>query len=62
MTAIALTFIVNFLLAAVIWLLLGTRFNLAPENQTNDVLNLASYFLILLPFVGLVVFFGVERL
>ncbi len=62
MTAIALTFIVNFMLAAVLWLLLGTKFQLAPEAQRNDVLNIASYFLILLPFVGLLVFFGIERL
>lgn len=62
MTAIVLTFIVNFMLSAVLWLVIGARFKIAPESQTNDVLNIASYFLILLPFVGLIVFFGVERL
>ncbi len=50
------------MLAAVAWLVLGTRFKLAPDAAQNDVLNLAGYFILLLPFVAVFVFFGVEQI
>ena len=62
MTAILLTLILSFMLAAILWLVVGTRFQLTPDAAQNEVLNLAGYFLLLLPFVAVFVFFGVERI
>ena len=54
-----MTLVVSFLLAAVLWLILGSRFRFAAERAENDLLNLAAYFGGCLPVAFVLVFFGI---
>lgn len=62
MVALLLTLGLSLVLAGLLWLGVGARLRLNPDSEQNDVLNLISYFLLLLPFAFLFVFFVVERL
>ena len=44
MAGTLMTLVVSFLLAAVLWLILGSRFRFATERAENALLNLAAYF------------------
>jgi len=44
-----------------IWLSLGNVFRLHGDERQNDVLNLATYAVVLLPIIFAVVFFAMER-
>ena len=59
MAGTLMTLVVSFLLAAVLWLILGSRFRFAPERAENDLLNLAAYFCGCLPVAFVIVFFGI---
>ncbi len=57
--AAALTLILTFLVAGVIWLGLGSRLPLNEDQQANELWNLLVYYLLSLPLVFVVVFFVV---
>ena len=62
MSAIILTLGLVFLLAAIGWLLFGTRLQLVADPKQNDLANLAAYAAVLLPLVFVVVFYVLEHL
>ena len=54
-----MTLVVSFLFAAVLWLIVGSRFRFAAERAENDLLNLAAYFGGCIPVAFVLVFFGI---
>ena len=59
MAGILMTVVLSFLIAAVLWLLLGSRFRFAAATAENDLFNLAVYFGGCLPVAFVLVFFGI---
>ena len=59
MAGTVMTLVVSFVLAAVLWLALGSRFQFASERAGNDLLNIAAYFGGCLPIAFVLVFFGI---
>ena len=59
MAGTVMTLVVSFVLAAVLWLVIGSRFQFAPERAANDLLNIAAYFGGCLPIAFVLVFFGI---
>ena len=59
MAGSVMTLVVSFVLAAVLWLVIGSRFQFAPERTGNDLLNIAAYFGGCLPIAFVLVFFGI---
>ena len=59
MAGTVMTLVVSFVLAAVLWLVIGSRFQFAPERVGNDLLNIAAYFGGCLPIAFVLVFFGI---
>ena len=59
MAAFVLTIALSFCLAGGLWLLFGSRFSLSEDNQQNEVLNLAAYFIGTLPVSFVLIFFGI---
>ena len=57
-----LTFVISGLLGALVWLVLGARFQFSAVPQANEWWNLAAYALLALPFVFVLVFFLVEAI
>ena len=55
--AVLFTLVLSFLLACLTWLVIGSRFGLIRSQAENDVLNLLSYFLLLVPISFVIVFF-----
>ena len=53
------TLVGSFLLAAVLWLIIGSRFRFASGRAGNDLLNIAAYFGGCLPIAFVIVFFGI---
>ena len=47
--AVLFTLVLSFLLACLTWLVIGSRFGLIRSQAENDVLNLLSYLLLLVP-------------
>jgi len=59
--AAILTLVLTTIVSGAIWLSVGNLFRLHADDRQNDVLNLASYAAVLLPFIFAVVFFAMER-
>lgn len=59
MAALILTLILTFLLAGLLWFVLGSKLSLADDARGNDLANLLVYFLALLPVSFVLVFFGI---
>ena len=55
--AVLFTLVLSFLLACLTWLVIGSRFGLIGSQAENDVLNLLSYLLLLVPLSFVIVFF-----
>ena len=62
MYAIVLSLILSFIVAAVVWLTLGPRFELNEDSRQNEILNVLAYFAMAFPFCFAIVFFAIERL
>jgi len=60
--AIILSVILSFLVAAAVWLTLGSRLKLNEDPRQNEILNVMAYFGIAFPFCFAIVFFLIERL
>ena len=54
-----MTLVGGFLLAAILWLVIGSRFRFAAGRIGNDLLNIAAYFGGCLPIAFVLVFFGI---
>ncbi len=54
-----MTLVGSFLLAAVLWLIIGSRFRFASGRSGNDLLNIAAYFGGCLPIAFVIIFFGI---
>ena len=61
MAAAILTMVLTTIVSGAIWLSLGNVFRLHSDDRQNDVLNLATYAVVLLPIIFAVVFFAMER-
>jgi hypothetical protein len=59
MAGAVMTLVGSFVLAAVLWLVIGSRFRFAPGRTGNDLLNIAAYFAGCLPIAFVLVFFGI---
>ena len=59
MAGTLMTLVVSFLFAAVLWLIVGSRFRFAAERAENDLLYLAAYFGGCIPVAFVLVFFGI---
>jgi hypothetical protein len=59
MAGIVMTLVGSFLLAAVLWLIIGSRFRFASGRSGNDLLNKAAYFGGCLPIAFVIIFFGI---
>ena len=59
MAGAVMTLVGSFVLAAVLWLVIGSRFRLAPGRIGNDLLNIAAYFGGCLPIAFVLVLFGI---
>lgn len=59
MAGTLMTLVVGFLFAAILWLIVGSRFRFAAERAENDLLNLAAYFGGCIPVAFVLVFFGI---
>ena len=55
--AVLFTLVLSFLLACLTWLVIGSRFGSIRSQAENDVLNLLSYLLLLVPLSFVIVFF-----
>jgi hypothetical protein len=55
-----LTLVMAFLAGGVLWLVIGTRMQLAEDLQANDLLNLVAYVGGALPIAFAVVFYVLE--
>ena len=55
--AVLFTLVLSFLLACLTWLGMGSRVGLNRSQAENDVLNLLSYLLLLVPPSFVIVFF-----
>ena len=55
--ALLFTLVLSFLLACLAWLVIGSRVGLIRSHAENDVLNLLSYVLLLVPISFMIVFF-----
>jgi hypothetical protein len=55
-----LTLVMAFLAGGVLWLVIGTRIQLAEDLQANDLLNLVAYVGGALPIAFAVVFYVLE--
>ena len=58
MAGTVMTLALSFVLAALLWLVIGSRFRFATERAGNDLLNIAAYFGGCLPIAFVLVFFG----
>lgn len=58
MAAVILTFCLTLLLAGAAFLFAGSRFRFSKDDEQNDKLNFAAYFLGVLPIAFVLVFFG----
>lgn len=61
MAAAILTLVLTFIVSGAAWLTLGNLFRLHADARQNDVLNLATYAITLLPIFFVIVFFSMER-
>ena len=61
MAAAILTLVLTIIVSGAAWLALGNLFRLDGDDRQNDVLNLATYALTLLPIFFVIVFFAMER-
>jgi hypothetical protein len=59
--AAILTMVLTTIVSGATWLSLGNLFRLHGDDRQNDVLNLATYAVVLLPIVFTIVFFAMER-
>ena len=59
MAAVFLTLVLALLLAAVALLIAGSRLRLSQDDERNDRLNFAAYYLAALPLSFVLIFFGV---
>jgi len=62
MAAAILTLVLTIIVSGAAWLAVGNLFRLHGDERQNDVLNLATYAVALLPIFFLIVFFAMERL
>jgi hypothetical protein len=58
-SALILTLAASALLAGSLWLVIGSRLTLSQDVEKNEVLNLGTYFLCVLPVCFVLVFFGI---
>jgi hypothetical protein len=58
MAAFILTVITTFLLAAAVWLSIGSRVSFSPDEAVNDIVNFLFYLGAALPIAFVLVFFG----
>ena len=61
MAAAILTLVLTTVVSGATWLSLGNLFRLHRDDRQNDVLNLATYAVAMLPIIFAVVFFAMER-
>jgi hypothetical protein len=61
MAAAILTLVLTFIVSGTMWLAFGNLLRLHTDERQNDVLNLATYAITLLPIVFAIVFFAMER-
>ena len=62
MHAAVLSFILSFIVGAVVWLTVGPRFMFNEDARQNEILNVFAYFAIVFPFCFAIVFFAIEKL
>ncbi len=55
-----MSLVITCLITGVLWFALGSRFSLSEESEQNDILNLAVYAGIILPFAFLFVYFALD--
>ncbi|NKC01026.1 MAG: hypothetical protein GKR90_21375 [Pseudomonadales bacterium] len=58
MAAIVLTFIGSLFLGGGLWFVVGSRFRFSPDDEQNERLNFALFFVGTLPVSFVLVFFG----
>ncbi len=61
MAAAILTLVLTIIASGAAWLLLGNLFRLDADDRQNDVFNLATYAISLLPIFFIVVFFAMKH-
>ena len=61
MAAAILTLVLSVIVAGTAWLTLGNLFRLSIDDRQNDIANLATYVVALLPIAFVIVFFAMER-
>jgi hypothetical protein len=61
MAATVLTLVLTIIAAGCVWLVIGNRMRLHPDERQNDILNLVVYAAVMLPIFFAVVFFAMER-
>jgi hypothetical protein len=61
MAAAILTLVLTFIVSGAMWLALGSLLRLHADDRQNDLLNLATYAITLLPIFFAIVFFAMER-
>jgi Na+/H+ antiporter NhaC len=59
--AAILTLVVTAIVSGAAWLMLGNRLRLSADERQNDIANLASYAVVLLPIAFVIVFFAMGR-
>ena len=60
MAGVVFSLVFSLIIAGVAWLLLGARFRLNTEPETNNMLNILCYLVIALPFAVAMAFFGLQ--
>ncbi len=59
MAVFILTLALSLCLAGGLWLAIGSKLQLSEDRAQNEVLNLAAYFIGMLPMSFVLIFFGV---
>ena len=59
MAALILTLILAFVMASVLWFILGSRIQFVEDSRENDLANVVVYGLGALPVSFVIVFFGI---
>ena len=59
MSVLILTLATSALLGGSLWLVIGSRLALSEDAEKNEVLNLGTYFMGVLPVCFVLIFFGI---
>ncbi len=60
MAGVVMSLVLSLVLAALAWLLLGTRLKVSSATEQNGMLNFLIYYAVALPIAAVVVFYGLQ--